>query len=902
MKKLEKLINRLLQLDEREDRLGALKAAEELWQYPYEAEITEDQQRDAYISALFYVADYFQFVGRISYNAIAPLKRAYALDDGHFNATTNASAKEAAAYKLGALYENAKCHYSAVHWFRQSLSLARTSPVQENLPLNLDLLARNLETLDLYKEAGQYYDEMLEMLADTSPLADTLQWLVHAAIYQLHHGDQARGEAIMRKLASDNLGGSADSRTGPLPLWFYEALNELGMHYIATGRCEEAIKLARKVKRSDKRPLLHDRMRGLTARAFVQMGQLDRALKELAHVHDVKRPQLRSYQDDSPVESRELWIDTARIHVANHDYELAMAAYATLAYDLGAVITDPHLAPTNRLRFYWLQQMAFVVHEMASVWLAIGDMHTRETLEATVANLLLQLKANLFIALERHKGIRSSSGDALFHANRIYAAAARKVTSNPDDLEAMLELEDGIFQREEIETHLLSGEYPSSPGMAAIFTRDFRELYILGGDTLVLDYSLINYQPPRKGLIGPSMGLRYVGIRLAAGSLQMVDLGEAKSIEALCGPLVQALSRQPAAADDGVSTQNQRHLRPLNAVQFKDEVDLEGLTKSVYDRVVAPFEPLSNVLLFSPDGMLAALPFHALIHEGRYLVEERDIAYCHSLLQRESLYMRHISSMRGSPPPINKIALVLGNPNYAKRNLPSLPGTKIEVTEVAKLLGSQKYKDGRSVYDDVQIHTEAQATASRLLDIAQPSVVHIAAHGTFDEDQTRLFTGRPLTFGGHYRRWQKMGAAPLTELDNALLHSTLILAEDLESDDDPANGSVLTALELASLNLTHCNVVVLSACETGAGVTEYGAGVLGFQYALQACFARAGLLSLWRVLDRETSAFMIDFYQSFLKHNFKAGYQATVRKHCRRDGQRVHPYYWAAFVFLDQEY
>lgn len=68
-------------------------------------------------------------------------------------------------------------------------------------------------------------------------------------------------------------------------------------------------------------------------------------------------------------------------------------------------------------------------------------------------------------------------------------------------------------------------------------------------------------------------------------------------------------------------------------------------------------------------------------------------------------------------------------------------------------------------------------------------------------------------------------------------------------------------------------------------------------------FSKTGLLSLWKVLDQETSAFMIDFYRSFLdRDSVKAGYLATVRTHCRRNEQRVHPYYWAAFVFLDQEY
>lgn len=893
MKKLEYLIQRLYQLDQLRDQT-TLAAAEELWQYPYEAELTAEL-RDAYIGALFYVSDYFRLVGRSSFKAVAPLKRAYLLDDGQFNPATGASAREAAAYKLGGLYETAKCHHSAVFWFRRSVSLARTSPAKHNLLTNLDFLARNLETLGFHEEAGQYYVEVLELLADAAPVGDALHWLINAAINQLHHGDEARGEALMRKLISENLKGRSDAGTEPLPLRFYEGVIDLGYHYVATGRSEEAIKLARKVMRADQRPFLHDRMRGLIARAFVQMGQLEPALKELAHVHDVKRPTLR-VDKDKPVESRELWIDIARIHVAGERYELAVAAYAVLAYDLGAVVTDPQLAPTNRKRFYWLQQMAFVVHEAASVWLVISDPHTRQQLEATVANLLLQLKANLFIAFERHKQIRGSSGHELFQANREFAAAARKVTSRPDDLEAMLELEDSIWQREKVEMFSRSGEYASNPAMAAIYTRDFRDLYILPSDTVVLDYSLINYQPPGNGLKGSSQELRYIGVRLAAGSLRLIDLGPAESIDALCRPLVQAFSSPPIDDLDGT----QRHLKPLTAAPPK--IDLESVAKVVYERTVAPFEPLHNKLVFSLDGMLAALPFHALIHEDRYLIEDKDVVYCHSMLLRESLNMMHVSSLMGSPPPIEKVAVVLGNPDYAKSYVRSLPGTKIEVTEICKLLKNQKFADGPQVYDDVRMHTEAEATASRLLDVDQPSIIHIAAHGTFDEDQTRLFTGHPITFGGHYRRWQKMGAAPLTALDNALLNSTLILAEEAGSENDPAKGSVLTALELASLNLNHCYVVALSACETGVGITEYGAGVIGFQYALQACFARAGLLSLWKVLDRETSAFMIDFYQSFVTQSFKDGYQATVRKHCRRDGKRVHPYYWAGFVFLDEEY
>ena len=148
-----------------------------------------------------------------------------------------------------------------------------------------------------------------------------------------------------------------------------------------------------------------------------------------------------------------------------------------------------------------------------------------------------------------------------------------------------------------------------------------------------------------------------------------------------------------------------------------------------------------------------------------------------------------------------------------------------------------------------------------------------------------------------------MHALPVNELDIALLHSVVMVTEDPVATGDPANGAILTASELASLNLFHAKVVVLSACETGLGVTEHGAGVLGFQYAVLASGAEAGLLSLWKVEDQATASFMVNLYQGLAdRGNAKAGYLAAARKRCRGNGRRVHPYYWAAFVFLDHEY
>jgi CHAT domain-containing protein/tetratricopeptide (TPR) repeat protein len=909
---LADLIHRVDRLFGAQDWQGAYEAALTLWQYPaYQKEISDVQVRHDYASALDRVSRLFYELSG-PYEALAPLKRAYVIGDVGILEGSSASPGENAAWKLGEQYEAAKCHHSAVEWFGRTLALAREAGATERILSNLYRLAQNLENLGLHEQAGPCYSEILEKLSG-EPVQQHPDLLVPAAMYQIYHGDPARGEALMRILNTTMLGGPADhrSRMEPLEVWFLAALRALGLYFASTGRPGEAMELARTVReRADqfRNPCwARDTMHGLAARALVHMGRLDDAMAELTQVLDEEQEDptihLGECMGERPVEIMELWGDIARIHFAERRYERAMNAYEILVHHISILIADRHMSDTTRLRFYWLQRQAMVVHEMASAWLMIAGEEARQEVVATVANALLQLKANLFITMEAHRldALKYSTGDELFLANRRYAAAARKVFASPNNPAAMLELEDALFRREEIERGLLTGDM--IPSMAGVLRFNFLGLMDTYGDALLLDYSLIGYRPPQNGLPGPVQGLRYVGVRLAEGDLKIVDLGDAEPIETLCRPYIQALSRKPLLPGqlmDG--NPDSRTLRPSES-KAMDLVDLDQLSERVYDRLVAPFEPLKDYMLLSPDGLLAAIPFHALVRDDRYLVEDRDIVYCHSLLQKDSLSTRQRTPGRQAVPNITRSALLLGNPNYSSARLPSLPGAKLEMMEVANLLQRVKFQDGVNVFEEVHLHTGRQATAVKLLDVPWPRVLHIAAHGDFDESNTRLFAVQPVHVDGSYRRWEEMGAQPLTALDNALVNSTLILAEDPVPGDDPADSAILTALELASLNLIGCHVVVLSACETGAGGTEYGVGVLGFQYGLLASFTRTGLLSLWNIPDRETATFMVDFYRNFLgRHSPIDGYMDTVRTHCRRNGQRVYPYYWAAFVLLDQEY
>src|SRR6185295_970055 len=72
---------------------------------------------------------------------------------------------------------------------------------------------------------------------------------------------------------------------------------------------------------------------------------------------------------------------------------------------------------------------------------------------------------------------------------------------------------------------------------------------------------------------------------------------------------------------------------------------------------------------------------------------------------------------------------------------------------------------------------------------------------------------------------------------------------------------MITAEELAALDLSGCELAVLSACDTSVGVRRAGQGVASLQRALQMSGARSVITSLWKVRDEPTKDLMLDFYR-----------------------------------------
>lgn len=217
----------------------------------------------------------------------------------------------------------------------------------------------------------------------------------------------------------------------------------------------------------------------------------------------------------------------------------------------------------------------------------------------------------------------------------------------------------------------------------------------------------------------------------------------------------------------------------------------------------------------------------------------------------------------------------------------SLPGTRREVNAISSILGPGQ----------AELYTDSAATegAVRAAAGSGANTLHLSTHGFYcTPDEASSATWSALQTDG------KSGA------DEALNRTGLFMAgaaRSLSQSSQPTTPSadgILTAAEIADMQLGGFDLVVLSACETGLGDLS-GDGVFGLQRGLKKAGARTLMMSLWKVADDATSELMTAFYRSI-----SAGDRPSVALERAKEAVRSHPQwrspeYWAAFVLLDAE-
>jgi CHAT domain-containing protein len=206
---------------------------------------------------------------------------------------------------------------------------------------------------------------------------------------------------------------------------------------------------------------------------------------------------------------------------------------------------------------------------------------------------------------------------------------------------------------------------------------------------------------------------------------------------------------------------------------------------------------------------------------------------------------------------VSREAILAPPAQNARPSWPRLAATKTEMAAVQQSF-KQRFANGSATMLSGADATEAamrqQAPRHRYL--------HLATHGFFADPQLRsvLLPSEKVLDQSQFGRDGFVGHHP------GLLSGLVLAGANRPPKPDQDDG-ILTALEVAELDLRGVDLVVLSACETGLGATAGGEGVLGLQRAFQSAGARRVMASLWKVDDQGTAALMALFYHKLWREN-----------------------------------
>ena len=341
----------------------------------------------------------------------------------------------------------------------------------------------------------------------------------------------------------------------------------------------------------------------------------------------------------------------------------------------------------------------------------------------------------------------------------------------------------------------------------------------------------------------------------------------------------------------------------------------EQLRKRVWDPVARHLRG-ARVVFVVPDGALHLVSLATLPGaDGRYLVETGRL-------------VRYVSAERDlartTPPAAGgRGLLALGGPDFdelssgsSPEDVPSPSGQPVArgATASCESFASLRFAPLQAARQEVEEITElwikgAPSERERTLGLTGAEadeasfkrlapgrrILHLATHGFFAQD-------RCLSALSQRRRDP---AAQALAGDNPLLLSGLALAgANRRTQSGAVSGAgedgILTADEIASIDLTSVEWAVLSACETGVGQVQAGEGVLGLRRAFQIAGAAMLIMSLWEVEDESAREWMRGLYRNRIAGMSTA---EAVREASRgmiearrRAGESTHPFYWGAFV------
>jgi len=486
-------------------------------------------------------------------------------------------------------------------------------------------------------------------------------------------------------------------------------------------------------------------------------------------------------------------------------------------------------------------------------------------------------------------------------STRVVVGAGMDTTLYIGELDSLMKVSD--IQEEELARRIASHKKEDYEKVSAK-----RIAALLPENTALVEFLRYDYSHLNPEAIIP----QYIAVVLdASNEPAIVELGEASALDSLIDNYRNHFVHF-----------SQTGLQPSTA----DAKAYRALSEALYNKCWRPLEKYltgKREVLIAPDGGLNLVSFAGLMDsDGVYLIEKLAVHYLSA--GRDIIRLQDTPALGtgllafGDPDydaPVDErlsqriaVSDVSKNTNYyaVTHNLrsgcgainqltvPPLPGTRAEVERIVETW-EQGTKEPVVEYfgaDASEKEFKANAHGKR--------VIHLATHGFFLEgacNDVGEKTGLRSAGNG------TMLDSTFSEEDPLLQSGLLLAGSNLHgegSDKKGAEDGVLTAYEVAGMDLTGTGLVVLSACETGLGAVQDGEGVYGLRRAFQLAGARTVISALWSVSDEATAEILGNLYQhsteSIPDRLRELQLQAIARIRSRHEPD--HPFNWAAFVAL----
>ena len=350
--------------------------------------------------------------------------------------------------------------------------------------------------------------------------------------------------------------------------------------------------------------------------------------------------------------------------------------------------------------------------------------------------------------------------------------------------------------------------------------------------------------------------------------------------------------------------------------------------RSVWPKLEPHLEGVERVFV-CPEGDLAMLPFGTLPGKKKdtFLIEEYAFVYLQSALDllpgAKDAEAKEGGALRVGGLDFDNPADSLGDAaadeeadESDEAGAASAPRERAFVRDFLELDGtlrevrtlSRKYRRVSRDPSDLTLLTGSEASEERIKrEVVGKRFIHLATHGFFDESAmvSLVEAAREEEAAAAATVRRDAGVAGRTDVLEGLLpglQSGIVLAAaNLSAVSEDSDG-MLTAEEVAWLDLRACRLATLSACETGLGKPQAGEHLIGLRRALRLAGARTTVTSLWKVQDEPAETLMTDFYDRLWSkgqgvHEALRGAQLQQLR-TNRSGRRgdPRPDTWGAFV------